>query len=283
MKARQTSSPRPKTPKPFRALLLSLAVLGLALLVAAGSTALWFAHRLHQFDRLRIDTAAEYDRLNRAHPFTPPPPSAAGVEPARVEAYLHAREALVSAITPGMEARARGLLERDALDEIHLLWALQGSYDGLAAVTRAHLDALRRESISPGEYRWIHGLAMREAFEPEGSAPEGAAREGAAYDEALRRVQILAKASPGSRASDMTADSFKLGLRERYASYGPLRSPVLARMGPSGSAAMLIDIVTAYYEPTRADGAASEKIHPEPPGARPKGDVSEGARHSPAG
>lgn len=247
MKARQQiQTPKPR--RPFRGLMISIVVFGFLTLGGMGAVSLWFAHRLHQFDKLRTEVGRDYDRLRREHPFSAPDPAPAGqaLPGERMSAYLRVRAELAASVRPRVNARAREILNRGRVGESHLIWVLQQSFDDFERSAKAHVAALERESMSPAEYRWLHGLVMRDALEAPG-APVGDV-----YRDTLAQVERLAMASGDDRVRGVTAEAYLNGLRERYAGYPPAGPAFWDGFQLAGPALALLDLAAAYYEATDA-------------------------------
>ncbi|MBZ5575474.1 MAG: hypothetical protein LAP40_02810 [Acidobacteriia bacterium] len=115
----------------------ALAAVGVGAVVLGG---FYFAGRAGEVSQGIQHAQDRYADSNREFPFTPP--AAGKLSPERFSRYLKVREAVDTAMAPVKSGE--GI--------VSFLSALTGLPE---QVSRAHVDALREQSMSIDEYRWI--------------------------------------------------------------------------------------------------------------------------------
>jgi hypothetical protein len=146
-------------------------LVGLAVILATA----YFATRATDFTRAIEDARDRYAGLNRDFPFQVPAPGALSED--RFKSYLKVRAVLHDALAPLQNSR--GVVE---------------GFSQLARVpdevSRAHAEALRQQSMSIDEYRWISRQVYTTVV-AESSRPDP--------DPAIRDLQSSMQRGPGRR------------------------------------------------------------------------------------
>ncbi|MEW5765123.1 MAG: hypothetical protein ACOYXN_02890 [Acidobacteriota bacterium] len=184
-------------------------------------------------------TGKGLERLEKAHPFTPP--ESGVVEEARLEAYLRVCEA----VKPEADAYSEWLKAHEGVQgQKGDFETAQQAVEGAQKVLGAYVAALERESMGPGEFRFIQ-RAMEEAEE---SLPKGS---GSDLERALLRDLEEAAGLPGLSEADRAALNGKAaryraalgmgegGLTGNAALYARYRDRLEASM-PSGEAGAIL-------------------------------------------
>ncbi|MCH8333112.1 hypothetical protein IIC65_04205 [Candidatus Sumerlaeota bacterium] len=175
----------------------------------------WVVHRMNEVQEFLAEVRSEYQELNAAYTFSPPPSSVQLAED-RLKAYLRARGALMSSLTPDIDARAQELLDSSSLRDVNALRLLGNFYQFSRSASGAHIAALESERMSLDEYLWIHGLIMRDALAAEQDDPRRAALE-----RVLARLEDFTEAHASAEQA-FSSDGYRAELREVYRGRGPL-------------------------------------------------------------
>ncbi|MEW6758140.1 MAG: hypothetical protein AB1347_07965 [Acidobacteriota bacterium] len=184
-------------------------------------------------------TGKGLERLEKTHPFTRP--ESGEVEEARLEAYLRVCEA----VKPEADAYSEWLKAHEGVQgRKEGFETAQQAVEGVQKVLGAYVAALEKESMGPGEFRFIQ-RAMEEAEE---SLPKGS---GSDLERALLRDLEEAAGLPGLSSGERSALQAKAaryraalgmgeeGLTGNAALYAKYRDRLEASM-PSGEAGAIL-------------------------------------------
>lgn len=232
-------------------------ILGIATMFAVmgmGYISLRVVQRMRQFKQLAAEIKADYQQLDQEFPFAAPllptPPSAD-----RLHAYYRARSGFAAHVSPPMEARAEGILQREeAATMAEVVRLFSPFYDLLEKGTDSHLAILREEKMGPSEFFWIHGYVLNTILD----AP--------AEDPRRRHLDwILDSLEDGSAPLSVdtrrfAALEFRKELDRRYSAFPEMKPGDLDEYETGGAAMACMDILAAT--PRLHDGLG---IRPLPP------------------
>jgi hypothetical protein len=220
------------------AVLLLLIVAGL---VVVGGMLAWGARRLHTVVRLAAQTQEQYDGLNREMAFARPAQrTAAAPDAARIRAMLAVRSRLLASFPEDLRRRSNALLARAEPSRAGTIRGLLAAPDAeLSAAVAAHLSALREQQMSPDEYGWLLGWAIRDAIDD----PQGI---GKPYQDLLRELPRVVE-SVGVQAKDLDTERVLAELRKAYKDQAPVGRELLGELRAGTPADRLIDMGFVAY------------------------------------
>jgi hypothetical protein len=218
---------------PWRRRLVRLTIaFSIALIVLSGLF-LWGAYRYQAVVSLVHEAQASYAAINLTEPFTPPAPGPAA-DAARWEAVLRVRQSTLQSLTTRLRRVLERALNNPATPPRRMVVAMLILAPELRQMLDAHMAALRREKISPDEYRWRLGLAAVAALRDPNRYPAGVV-----YVRVLDQAAILAHTHGGPGAG-LSSNSLLAGLEAHYKGYGP-DDP--AKLDGSDSVACALDLL----------------------------------------
>jgi len=211
---------------------------------------LWVVKRIGDMEQMAADARKDYRDLNVKHPFTQPVSSGGAGSGFRFNAYLRVRESWIGAINPGLESATTQLLARGDVTRVGNIKLINGFSQFVEAATRAHLDALTAEAMSPNEFFWIHGLAIRDILNEETGSPR---RE--RLERVLGRLETIA-ASEAEGSAGFSKPDFLNELDEAYRGRPPLTGAMLDELEMNSTLVCLIDLLMALpMTAARIDGS----------------------------
>jgi len=252
--------------RPRRRWLKVFFILLILLALAVTGAVVWGTHRYQDLVALGQQAREGVAAVNQSFPFQPPPPGESGDAP-RWAAMLRVRERLLNSLTPEIKAGLDNTLGAAKLSRLELVWRLMAVSSALGGLMREQLDALRREKMSPEEYTWRLGLAMREAMgAPDPSDPSEA---GAGYWRVIRQFERLSQ-SARETAGKVDAERTYERLKKTYRDYTLGQPDVVRQLRQPNEAAYAVDwlIVAAQWIAPAGKGAAGPGMAKSKPGGK---------------
>lgn len=148
-----------KTSSPLKPILIGC---GLIFVIVVGFLAffgLWFAGRVRQMNQMADRAAQDYAALNKDFAFKEPDAKAAIPED-RAAAYIRVRDAVMTTVPDELNAKVEEMMTSRNIKGLSVFLEAGDILRFVNAATQAHVEALRKEKMSPDEYLWLHGRVL---------------------------------------------------------------------------------------------------------------------------
>ena len=229
-------------------LFLLMIALAIVLAVAGGIYLVRSVRDMERIVAFGRRTEARYGDLARRIEWSPPPTGRLEAA-ARWEGWLQVRERLIAATPPELDDLAYQVLDEDydpgLLGRIMLVRSIEPH---MQDPIDAHLEALEEHRMSPLEYRWLTGMAIKGAL----ARPERFAA-GRAYGQLIDRLIVLGRGfvrrsallDPG-RIPD--AGFVRRMIGEEFGEHPPPPDWALDRLDSRRESAYLFDLLVVAIE-----------------------------------